>query len=464
MPTQKASRTKASGKALEFLSAMATKRHDSVLQGQAVVMLNPEQIIVEKQVRRKILQASVEEMAHSIQSVQQQQPIIVRRHPTERDKFILEKGQRRLEACRLLGIQVASVVSGAKYDRKIAHASQLIENIQREDLDAYEVAHALEVFVTEDNMSQRAISEFIGKPKSYVTLHLSLLKASEGVRSLHDEELIRDADTLNHLRLLIEAEPEWEAELIALIRSEEGITRAKVRQWNTWAKEAIQRDLKPSEYILAKQASENEQPEEGASQPPAPQSGTDAQTGMNQQASSERPGRNVGEGSMLDSHTGPLTDQPEPGAQQDTAGQVTTEKTTTTTTTTTEAGSTGNSDETAGAFGQVEPQSSPDKKPEQQTDIFQNPSEPQETGATTPQNTQATPPAAPASKPIVKDGYVEYPVGQLELCVVVDGQQGTLMPTRLDDDEDYVWVMLDSGATRCKSEDVQIYCMQLVGS
>lgn len=445
MSKSKVSRTKQSGSTLSFIARMAAGNVDSVLQGQSIIMLDPDQIIIEDQVRKKIDPASIQELANTLESVQQQQPIVVRQAPGQRDTFILEKGQRRVEACRLLGQKVAAVVSGAHFDRKLAHAGQLIENIQREDLNPYEIADALQVFVKEDNMTQRDIADYIGKPQTYVSLHLSLLKSSEALRQLHDDGVVRDADTLRQLRLVIEADPEWEPELMEMLRRDEGITRKQSRQWVAWSKEAQELGVRPSEHIIEQLRVQEEQQEQG---PLSEENTNGSLSGTEGEPSGERPGLNVGEGSLLDNHVGPATEE----WQGDKTPPVHSKSETVTTTTTTEVHGEGTGDDDQGS-------PKPQKK---------NAAQPPEPSARADQLEPGAQPlpgtsAAPEFHPVEQDGYVEYPIGQLELLVEVDGQQGTLMPTRLDDDEDYVWVLFETGAARCKSEEVKIYCMQPVG-
>lgn len=440
------SRTQKSASMLEHLTNITTSRFNSnnaVLIGQSIQLLHPDQIIVLKQVRTKLDPDSIKELAETIKTHHQQQPIVVRNAPGQRDKFILEKGERRLEACRLLGINVAAVVSGAQHDDMKVHASQLIENIQREELTAFEIAYALNRFVTEKEMSHRKIAKEVGKSHQYVTLHLSLVKATEAIRDLSNEGIVSDAETLNSLRKLVDLEPESEAIFIAKIREQEGITRDKSRRWVAWAKEAIELGQAPSEYIEAKEDEIANPPQEIEKQEPTKLEGgsltsettTQPITPESAIQATERPGRNVGEGSMLDSHDGPFAGDDEGIGYEDedeeTSKTVIKETTTTTTSETTTAAASGSDQSTDQAKSVDETEKN---KEEFQSEMFPENQE---------QAVSNSIGSNERSEPISRDGYSEYLAGQLEVKISLEGKEGILLLNRLDDDPDTVWVIIE---------------------
>jgi len=422
----------------------------TLINGQAVLMLDPDQIIVEKQVRKKL--KNIEELAVSIEQNDQQQPIIVRKAPEQRDKYILEKGERRLAACRLKGLQVAAIVSNAKYDSITAHAGQLVENIQRDNLEPFDIADGLQRFIDEPNggWTQRKIAAYIGKGPGYVSLYLALAKTPNSIRQLYDDEVVQDPEMLNSIRQLAELEPEWEKALIQQLvdqkKADKRITRAQIRNWLAWAKEAVELGEKPSEYIAKQEAASNA-PQQAASQASNPEL-----------PDTTRPGLNVGAGYLLDDHQGPVTGADDDNGSDVPAKDKTATSTTTTTTTTTV---------------ETDLEDAEEEYQEDQGDIFASELDVATSPAsTTAQSANEGHPvnepdqAAPAAKsktskwPILHNGYVEYAPGQLIVYVEVDGQQGELMTNLMDDQPDYVWVMIDSKKQRVHVDDARISCIQ----
>tara|TARA_R110002051_G_scaffold250392_2_gene309729 strand:- start:4294 stop:5679 length:1386 start_codon:yes stop_codon:yes gene_type:complete len=443
----------------QVTKAASGSKNSAVLVGQSIVLLEPDQIIVQKQVRDKLDDKTVVELAESIKNYDQQQPIIVRldTESGQRDRFILEKGERRLAACRLLGIKVAAVVSAAKHDELKAHAGQLIENIQREDLTPFEIAHALHRFVIDADMSHRRIARAIGKNDKYVTLYLSLVKATKEVERLHDDGIVADAETLNILRKLIEIDPASEAHFIDVIRRQDGITRIQARRWLSWAKEASEQGVTPSEFITAKEEQITTSPQaQVESQAEAETSESSTMETASQSTERERPGRDVGEGSLLDMHKGPLAGDEDEDAYEDEEPLHTlvTETTTTKLSETTTAGGSTTQATSENTLDAEKPSETKTTKEEQQAEMFGE--DPASMVSSSPDN---------ASTDTVEcEGYVQYPIGRLDVQVEVNGNVGVLMLDRLDDDSTIVWVMFDGVPQQVNVEDAQLYCMQPTGS
>ncbi|MGV4439372.1 ParB/RepB/Spo0J family partition protein [Ornithobacterium rhinotracheale] len=117
-------------------------------------------------------ETALEELAQSIREIGIIQPITVRKNG---DKFELISGERRYRASQLAGLEsIPAFVRLA--DDAVMLEMALVENIQREDLDAIEVALSFQRLIDEINLTQEEMSKRVGKNRSTITNYLRLLK------------------------------------------------------------------------------------------------------------------------------------------------------------------------------------------------------------------------------------------------------------------------------------------------
>jgi ParB family chromosome partitioning protein len=132
------------------------------------------------QPRQHIDKDRLEELAQSIREHGLIEPLIVRRRG---DEFEIVAGERRWRAAQRAGLrEVLVVVRDAS--PKEAFELALIENIQREDLNAIEFAEALSRLIEEYAYTQETIADRVGKDRSTVANALRLLKLPEKVRRM----------------------------------------------------------------------------------------------------------------------------------------------------------------------------------------------------------------------------------------------------------------------------------------
>lgn len=121
----------------------------------------------------------LEGLACSIRANGLLQPINVR--VLENGEFELISGERRLRAARMIGMtKIPCVVMNASDQQSALFA--IIENVQRENLDFFEEAVAIERLMTEYGLSQDEISEKLGKAPSTLSNKLRLLRLPEDIR------------------------------------------------------------------------------------------------------------------------------------------------------------------------------------------------------------------------------------------------------------------------------------------
>jgi len=127
------------------------------------------------QPRTDFEQEKLEELAQSIKYYGLIQPITVR--PIENGKYQLISGERRLRACKLAGLtEIPAYVRTA--DDLMTIQMALVENIQREDLNAIEIAISYQRLIDECNLKQDELSDKVGKNRSTISNYLRLLKLS----------------------------------------------------------------------------------------------------------------------------------------------------------------------------------------------------------------------------------------------------------------------------------------------
>ena len=115
---------------------------------------------------------SLEDLADSIRAQGVVQPIVVR--PVDSGDYEIIAGERRWRAAQLAGLQDVPVVV-REMDDRTAIAVALIENIQRENLNPLEEAHALERLIDEFDMTHQQAAEAVGRSRTAVSNLLRLL-------------------------------------------------------------------------------------------------------------------------------------------------------------------------------------------------------------------------------------------------------------------------------------------------
>jgi len=151
------------------------------------------------QPREHFEQSALEDLAESIRVQGIIQPITVRKIAPR--KFQLISGERRLQASKIAGlVRIPAYVRTADDQQMIEMA--LIENIQRENLNAIEIALSYKRLMEECNLRQEDLGSRVGKNRSTVTNYMRLLKLPP-----HIQVAIRDSKiSMGHARCLISVE------------------------------------------------------------------------------------------------------------------------------------------------------------------------------------------------------------------------------------------------------------------
>ena len=159
------------------------------------------------QPRRNFDEEALAELADSIRTLGVIQPITVK--STDEGRYIIISGERRWRAAQIAEVETLPAYIREADDTNL-HAMALVENVQRQDLNAIEIALSLQRLVDECGLTQDALSEKVGMKRSTVSNYMRLLKLpnevqlaiKEGVISMGHAKAIAGAEAKKQIPLL----------------------------------------------------------------------------------------------------------------------------------------------------------------------------------------------------------------------------------------------------------------------
>ena len=166
------------------------------------------------QPRREFDDDSLQELANSIRQIGVIQPITLR--DMGDGTYIIIAGERRWRASQRVGLTTIPAYIRTVDDENMMEMA-LVENIQREDLTALEVALAYQNLIEQHNLTQEQLSERVGKNRATVTNYLRLLKLPESIQmALRNREI-----DMGHARALLAlADPEAQLKVFAEMKKD----------------------------------------------------------------------------------------------------------------------------------------------------------------------------------------------------------------------------------------------------
>ncbi len=205
------------------------------------------------QPRTEFESEKLEELAQSIKTYGLIQPITVR--PVENGKYQLISGERRLRAAKLAGLsEIPAYVRTA--DDMLSIQMALVENIQREDLNAIEIAVSYQRLMDECSLTQDELSDKVGKNRSTIANYLRLLKLSREAQIAIRDNLI----SMGHARAIVVLEdPDLQAKIVNQVINQ-GLsvrqTEALVKQYSVeFKKPKTKIKITPSDEVVNFQTS-----------------------------------------------------------------------------------------------------------------------------------------------------------------------------------------------------------------
>lgn len=176
------------------LDALITSLHidesDKVIQiPLAQLRANP------YQPRKHFNEDSIKELADSIREHGVIQPIIVRK---VLKGYEIIAGERRFRASQVTGIATIPAVERNFTDQQVMEIA-LIENVQREDLNAMEIAFAYQGIIDQFSLTQEELSAKVGKSRSHIANFLRLLQLPEAIK----QYVSRGTLSMGHARAIV---------------------------------------------------------------------------------------------------------------------------------------------------------------------------------------------------------------------------------------------------------------------
>ena len=162
------------------------------------------------QPRNAMAPEALAELVESIKARGILQPLLARRHPQQEDRYQIIAGERRWRAAQKAGLHDVPVLIRDLGDGD-AMAASLVENLQRQDLNAIEEAEGYRRLIEEFGLTQEDLGAAVGKSRSHVANCLRLLNLPASVRA----DVQAGKLTAGHARaLLSHANPELAAKMV----------------------------------------------------------------------------------------------------------------------------------------------------------------------------------------------------------------------------------------------------------
>ncbi|MCH5334401.1 MAG: ParB/RepB/Spo0J family partition protein [Alistipes sp.] len=198
------------------------------------------------QPRREFDEEALGELADSIRQLGVIQPVTVKR--ADNGKYIIISGERRWRASRAAGLETLPAYIREVDDENL-HAMALVENIQRQDLNAIEIALGLQRLIDECGLTQDALSEKVGKKRSTISNYMRLLKLPAEVQLALKEGVI----TMGHAKAIAGLPEQKQLRMLRRcvkkslsVRQAEELARAMAEERTTAAAEE---EVYPDSYL-----------------------------------------------------------------------------------------------------------------------------------------------------------------------------------------------------------------------
>lgn len=186
------------GKGLDALFK-DTIKEEKIEEGESILKLKITEVEPNREQPRKHFdEEALEELAESIKTYGLIQPIIVTK---EEGYYAIVAGERRWRACKKAGLKEISAIIREKDERKNKEIA-LIENIQREDLNAFEKAVGIKQLMEDYGLTQQQVSEILGKSRSSIANSVRILNLDKRVLELVKQGKL----TEGHCRALLAVE------------------------------------------------------------------------------------------------------------------------------------------------------------------------------------------------------------------------------------------------------------------
>jgi len=170
---------------------------------------------------------TLQELAASIKAVGLLQPVILQPHRTVGGRYELVAGHRRTEAAKLAGLtHIPAILRTNITDERRAELA-LIENIQRDDLNAIDRAKAYRAYIDKFNLTHAQAAERLSEDRTTITNFLRLLDLNPGVQDLVSRGIL----SASHAKVLVGITDPAKQDALANRAIAEGISVRKLEEW-----------------------------------------------------------------------------------------------------------------------------------------------------------------------------------------------------------------------------------------
>ena len=223
-------------------------------QPQGILQVPLEDLVPgQYQPRNKMHKDTLEELSKSIKAQGVLQPILARKKASKGYEIVV--GERRWRAAQLAGLKTIPTIVKELNNDEVAKIA-LIENLQREDLNAMDQARGLQRLQIEFNLSQQDLASSVGKSRPTITNLIRLTKLSPVAQELLESGRIE----MGHARALLTIEESLQKVLAEEIASKQlsvrEVERLVARQDGSRKQKQTQRKRDPNTIKLEKEISE----------------------------------------------------------------------------------------------------------------------------------------------------------------------------------------------------------------
>lgn len=214
-------------------------RDNEVIEKLKITEVEPNR----NQPRKNFDEEALDELAESIKRYGVIQPIIVVK---KEDYYEIVAGERRWRASKKAGLKEIPAIVREGDERKNKEIA-LIENVQREDLNAYEKALGIKELMDEYGLTQQEVADILGKSRSGIANTVRILNLDERVLELVKEGKLQEG----HARTLLAIEDKDKQYLMAIKMIENGATTVRDFEKNVSYKKKEKKKDKQYEAILS---------------------------------------------------------------------------------------------------------------------------------------------------------------------------------------------------------------------
>ncbi|MBI4094068.1 ParB/RepB/Spo0J family partition protein [Candidatus Kaiserbacteria bacterium] len=214
------------------------------------------------QPRKNFDEASLASLSESIRTYGVLQPLTVTRKEIERPgegitvEYELVAGERRLRAAKLAGIrEVPVVIRSGEDDDRLKLELAIIENLQREDLNPVDRAHAFKRLVEEFGLKHIEIGKRVGKSREYVSNSLRILLLPQEMLDALSKGEISEGHT-RPLLMLMDRPPEQKTLFVEIITRKLNVRDAEQLARRVTPEKTRKTDLTPELLLLERELTE----------------------------------------------------------------------------------------------------------------------------------------------------------------------------------------------------------------